>query len=117
MVKLIKYDLKNIYTGDAMVLNILTLVMAGLYWYVTGHSVPMYLGLALIVTLYNDELYFTSLVIAAVTIVAIIFYFWSDYFSYKAGEEVLHTGTGAIYILVLFAKARVVFNAGKSIIG
>lgn len=99
-----------------MLLNILIIMVGALYWYLTGHTVPVYIGLALLVSLYNDGLYFVSLVIAAIAISSIIYFFWADLYAYGASEETLHYGIGVIYMLVLFLKAKSIFNADRRLL-
>jgi len=85
-------------------------LMASVYWYFTGHSVPTYFGFILLLSLYNDRLYFATLVLCAMTISAVIYYFWLDFFAYQPGDEILQHGAGIIYMLVIFLKAKKVFN-------
>lgn len=99
-----------------MLLNLLVIIAGTLYWYFTGHSVPIFIGLAMLVSLYSDSLYFVSLVIAAVAISSIIYFFWVDLYSYRAAEETFQNGMGVIYILVLFLKAKAIFNADKTLL-
>lgn len=97
-----------------MLLNLLVIIAGTLYWYFTGHSVPVFIGLIMLVSLYSDSLYFVSLLIAAVAISSIIYFFWVDLYSYKTGEEAFQKSIGAIYMIVLFIKAKTIFNADKS---
>lgn len=97
-----------------MLLNILLIIVGSVYWYLTGHYIPAIIGLILIFSLYNDELYFASLVIAATAISSIIYFFWADIYSYRVYEDTLHYGIGVIYMLVLFLKAKSIFNADRT---
>jgi hypothetical protein len=98
-----------------MLLNLSLLLVGGVYWYLTGHYIPAVIGLILIFSLYNDALYFASLVIAATAISSIIYFFWIDVYAYIGDEESLQYGIGIIYMLVLFLKAKSIFNAGRTI--
>ncbi|MDO9266259.1 MAG: hypothetical protein Q7U00_04155 [Sulfurimonas sp.] len=97
-----------------MLLNILLIIVGSVYWYYTEHAVPLFIGLALLVSLYNDSLYFTSLIISAVAISSIIYFFWADIYSYRVSTNTLHYGIGIIYMLVLFLKAKSIFNADRT---
>ncbi len=99
-----------------MLLNILIIMIGFFYWYLTEHTVPVYIGLALLVSLYSDSLYFVSLVISAIAISSIIYFFWADLYSFRVGEETLHYGVGVIYMLALFLKAKTIFNADRRLL-
>lgn len=93
-----------------MLLNLLVILMASTYWFYTGHSIPAFIGFTMLLTLYSEKLYFTTLVLSAVVVVSVIYYFWSDYVAYKAGEGVMQVGTGVLYMLVVLIKAKSVFD-------
>ena len=93
-----------------MALNFLVVVVKCTYWFYTGHNVPAFIGFVMLVTLYNEKLYFTTLILSALAIVSVVYYFWSDYFAYKAGEGVIFLGSGVLYMLVLLIKAKSVFD-------
>lgn len=93
-----------------MLLNFLVIIVASTYWFYTGHSVPAFIGFAILLTLYNEKLYFTTLVLSAVAVASVVYYFWSDYLAFKEGEGVIEVGTGVIYMLVLLIKAKSVFD-------
>ncbi len=94
-----------------MLLNLLVIIVASTYWFYTGHSVPAFIGFAMLLTLYNEKLYFTTLILSAVAVSSVVYYFWSDYLAFKAGEAVIiEVGTGVIYMLVLLIKAKSVFD-------
>lgn len=97
-----------------MLLNILLIIVGSVYWYYTEHAIPLFIGLALLVSLYNDNLYFVSLIISAVAIISIIYFFWADIYFYKVYENRLNYGLGVIYMLVLFLKAKSIFNADRT---
>lgn len=97
-----------------MLLNISLLLVGSAYWYFTGHYIPALIGLILIASLYNDALYFVSLIIAATAISSIIYFFWIDIYAYAGDRENLHYGIGVIYMLVLFLKAKSIFDADRT---
>lgn len=97
-----------------MLLNILLIIVGSVYWYYTEHAIPLFIGFVLLASLYNDSLYFASLIISAVAISSIIYFFWADIYSYRVYEDTLHYGIGVIYMLVLFLKAKSIFNADRT---
>ena len=100
------------FVGERMFLNILVYVVATVYWYLTGHAVAAILGYVFVsVFIYADELYFTSLILAVITLLAIIFFFYYDYFFYKEGGDLSGFGIGILYMIVIFLKSRSIFNA------
>jgi hypothetical protein len=83
--------------------------MASVYWYFTGHAVPALIGIV-ILFMYTEKLAFGALLIAGAAISSIIYYFFSDFFAYESGDDVLQYGTGIMYMLVIWLKARRIFN-------
>jgi len=95
-----------------MFLDILVYGVASAYWFFSGHMVAAVLGYIFVsLFIYNDKLYFTSLILAIVTILAIIFFFYQDYFLYKEGDELIGTGMGVIYMLIILLKSKSIFDA------
>lgn len=92
-----------------MIFNLMVLITASFYWYSTGHVVPAILGYILLL-MFQDKLAFSAILMAGAGISAVSYCFWLDYFAYQAGDVVLHHGTGIIYILVLFIKAKKIFD-------
>ena len=91
-----------------MIFNILLFIMACTYWFYTGHDIPAYFGFALLLSLYSDKMYFSTLILCSMTITAVIYFFWIDYFS--VDNDVLQFGTGIMYMLVVFMKAKRIFD-------
>jgi len=84
-------------------------ITASLYWYSTGHAFPAILGYILLL-MYKDKLAFSAILMAGAGISAVVYCFWLDYFAYQAGDEDLHHSTGIIYMLVIFLKAKSIFE-------
>lgn len=93
-----------------MIFNVLLFMIACIYWFYTGHDIPAYFGFLLLLSLVNDKLYFATLILCAMTITAVIYYFWIDFFAYKPDDDIFQHGTGIIYMLVVFIKAKRVFD-------
>ncbi|MCW8894216.1 MAG: hypothetical protein OQK48_00330 [Sulfurimonas sp.] len=97
-----------------MIFNIVVFLMAIIYWYLTGHIAPALFGIVLLLSLYNDELYFVTLILSAITVGAVIYYFWLDFFASKISGGILEFTPGIIYMLVIFLKAKIVFDNDNS---
>ena len=91
-----------------MIFNIIFFIMASVYLYYTGHAVPALIGIV-ILFMYTEKLAFVALLTAGAAISSIIYYFFADFFAYEAGD-VLQYGTGIMYMLVIWLKARRIFN-------
>jgi len=89
-----------------MLLNIFLFMTACLYWFYTGHGIPAFICFLMFITLYNDELYFVTLILSIVTIISIIFYFFFDFFVYGT----ISFGFGIFFMLLIYIKAKNVFN-------
>ena len=102
----------QMFTGEIMFLDILLFFVASVYWYMTGHEVAAILGYVFVsIFIYSDELYFVSLVIGVVTLIAIIFFIFYDYNLYKEEDTISEIGISTLYMLVIFLKSRSIFNA------
>ena len=102
----------QMFTGEIMFLDILVFVVASVYWYMTGHEVAAILGYVFIsIFIYSDELYFVSLVMGVVTLIAIIFFIFYDYNLYQEENAISEVGIASIYMFVIFLKSRSIFNA------
>jgi len=100
------------FVGEKLFLNLLVLMVSTLYWYISGHYVASLLGYLLVLEyLYSEKSYMLSYAIAIVTLIAIITFFFLDYYNYKDGDGVLHFGTGILYMIVIYLKSRAIFNA------
>lgn len=95
--------------GWVMIFNIIFFIMASIYWYSTGHVVPAVIGYMMLL-MFTEELSFIALLMAGVAISSVIYFYWADFFAYKAGDNVLQHGAGIIYMLVIWLKARRIFN-------
>ena len=91
-----------------MIFNIMFLITASLYWYFTGHVLPVFIG-TVVLFLYTEKLAFAGIVIGGFTILSIIYYFFVDFFTYDNGET-LNYGIGVIYMLIVYIKVRKLFN-------
>ncbi len=92
-----------------MIFNLVVFITASIYWYMTGHYTASILGYA-VLFMYSEKLAFGAILVAGAGISAIVYGFWYDYFAYKAGDDVLQHGMGIIYMLVLYIKAKKLFN-------
>jgi len=98
--------------GGNIFINILVIIVAVMYGFFSGHIIPTALGIVfLAVFSYNDELYFPSLILAIVTIISIIYFFFYDNLFSKTGDASLEFGTGILYMIVIFFKAKNIFDA------
>ena len=102
----------QMFTGEIMFLDILVFLVASVYWYMTGHEVAAILGYIFVaIFIYSDELYFVSLVMGVVTIIAIIFFIFYDYSLYQEQGTIFEAGISTLYMLVIFLKSKSIFNA------
>ncbi|MCD6433237.1 MAG: hypothetical protein J7L21_04275 [Sulfurimonas sp.] len=92
-----------------MIFNIVFFITASTYWYMTGHYLPAIIGYVVLL-MFSEKLTFHTMLVASIGISSIIYYFWSDYFMYKAGDDVLQHGMGIIYMLLLYIKAKKIFD-------
>ena len=102
----------QMFAGEIMFLDILVFFVASVYWYMTGHEVAAILGYVFVsIFIYSDELYFVSLVMGVVTLIAIIFFIFYDYNLYQEENAISEVGIASIYMFVIFLKSRSIFNA------
>ncbi|MCD6190319.1 MAG: hypothetical protein J7K14_02120 [Sulfurimonas sp.] len=102
----------QMFTGEIMFLDILVFFVASVYWYMTGHEVAAILGYVFVsIFIYSDELYFVSLIMGVVTLIAIIFFIFYDYNLYQEENAISEVGIASIYMFVIFLKSRSIFNA------
>ena len=102
----------QMFTGEIMFLDILVFFVASVYWYMTGHEVAAILGYVFVsIFIYSDELYFVSLIMGVVTLIAIIFFIFYDYNLYQEENAISEVGISSIYMFVIFLKSRSIFNA------
>ena len=102
----------EMYTGEKIFLDVLVVLVASTYWFFSDHMVATFLGYTfLAVFIFNDKLYFTSLILAIITILAIIFSFYYDYFFYKEGDALIGTGMGILYMIIVLLKSKSIFDA------
>lgn len=100
------------FTPDRIFLNALILIVAGLYWYMTGHAVPAVLGgFFVLVYMYDEKLYLFADILAIITLILVIYFFISDYYFNDLSEDVMHFGSGILYMIVIYLKAKRIFNA------
>ena len=106
-----KYE-NQMFTGEIVFLDILVFFVASLYWYMTGDTVAAILGFVFVsVFIYSDKLYFVSLVLAIITLIAIIFFIFYNYNLYKEENVISAVGISTLYMIVIFLKSRSIFNA------
>ena len=102
----------QMFTGEIVFLDVLLVLVASVYWYITGHYIPVISGfIFLLIFLYADELYFVSLITGAITLIIIIFFIFYDYNLYKDETTISQVGINVLYMLVVFLKSRSIFNA------
>ena len=102
----------QMFTGEIMFLDILLFLVGTLYWYMTGHAVAAILGYVFVlVFLYSDKLYFVSMLMGMVTLIAIIFFIFYDYNLYQEEGRISEVGICTLYMIVIFLKSRSIFNA------
>jgi len=100
------------FGGELIFLDFLLVLVGITYWYITGHYVPLVLSLIfLLIYLYADELYFVSLIMGIVTLISIIFFIFYDYNLYSDENMISQVGISSLLMLVIFLKARSIFNA------
>lgn len=76
-----------------------------------GHMVPAVLGYVFVFLYMLDErLYLLSDLLAIVTLLMIPLYFYLDYYEYNVDVNNIHFGIGVIYMLVIYFKARQIFD-------
>jgi hypothetical protein len=92
-----------------MIFNLMFFITALFYWYTTSHIIPALIG-CLILLMFNEKFSFLSLLTVGVAISSIIFCFWLDYSAYQPDDDVLQHGVGIIYMLVLYIKAKKIFD-------
>lgn len=91
-----------------MIFNFMLFVTATTYWYMTGHIAPVLIGYVALL-MFQEKLAFYAVLLLGIGISSIIYMF---YFDYSVGEVVRTSeyGIGVIYMLVLFVKAKRVFD-------
>lgn len=100
------------FGGEIIFLDILVVIVAVTYWYITGHYVPSILGVVfLLIYLYADELYFVALIMGVITLLSIIFLIFYDNSLQSDENAISEVGIGSLYMLVIFLKSRSIFNA------
>lgn len=100
------------FTPSRIFINALILLVAILYWYMTGHILPAVLGgLFVLVYMYDEKLYLVADALAIVSLISVIYFFFSDYYFNEVDEGMMHLGSGILYMIVIYLKARRIFNA------
>lgn len=92
-----------------MIFNIMLFITASVYWYLTGHATPAVIGYILLL-MYTERLAFSAIMTAGAAISAVVYCFWLDFFAYQEGDAVFHHGIGIVYMLVLYIKAKKLFD-------
>jgi hypothetical protein len=98
--------------GEKLFLNILLVILASGYWFTTGHIFPALTGFIVVLLYFFDETFaFVALVLTVLALFGMIYFFFVDYAYYKEGENFAQFGFSTMYMLVLYLKARSIFNA------
>lgn len=99
--------------AEKLFLNMLLVVLASAYWFTTGHMIPAILGYLIMILYFFDETFgFLDMIVTIVTLLLMIYFFFVDYAYYKEGQNFAQFGFSVMYMLVLYFKARSIFNAG-----
>ncbi|RLA79626.1 MAG: hypothetical protein DRG78_12585 [Epsilonproteobacteria bacterium] len=102
----------QMFTGEIVFLDLLVVLVASTYWYITGHYTPPILGFVfLLIFLSADKFYFVSLVMGIITLLSIILFIFLDNYFFRDETAVSQVGISVLYILVIYLKARSIFNA------
>jgi len=97
-------------TPRGIFINILVFIIASLYWYATGHSVPAIMGYIFIsLYAYDEKLYFVSDIVAIITLLLVVYFFLIDYYINEIPGDIMHFGFGSLYMIVIYFKARAIF--------
>lgn len=100
------------FTPSRIFINLLIILVAILYWYMTGHIVPAVLGgFFVLVYMYDEKLYLFADILAILTLILVIYFFFWDYYFQEVNDGVTHFGSGILYMIVIYLKARRIFNA------
>jgi len=98
--------------AEKLFLNMLLLVSASAYWYVTGHFLPAILGYLVLVLYFFDTTFaMFDLVLSILVLLIIIYFFVVDYYIDEKPDDFAQYGFSVIYMLVIFFKSRSIFNA------
>ena len=98
--------------AEKLFLNMLVLVSASAYWFVTGHMLPALLGYAILVLYFLDTSFgILDLALSVITLVVIIYFFVIDYWVEDEVSNFAQFGFSTIYMLVIFFKAKSIFDS------
>jgi len=84
-------------------------IVASIYWYFSGHATPAIIGYVMLL-MFSERVYFVAILTGGAGISSVIYYFYSDFFAYSAGDDILQYGVGVLYMLILFIKAKRIFD-------
>ena len=100
------------FSPGSIFINLLIITIAILYWFMTGHIIPAILGgFFVLVYMYDEKLYLFADILAIITLLLVIYFFFYDYFFNVVDDNVMHFGSGVLYMLVIYIKAKRIFNA------
>ena len=98
--------------AEKLFLNMLLLISASAYWYVTGHLLPAVLGYLVLVLYFVDTTFaMLDLVLSILALLIIIYFFVLDYYIDEKPDDFAQYGFSVIYMFVIFFKSRSIFNA------
>jgi len=98
--------------AEKLFLNMLLVVLASAYWLTTGHMIPAIIGYLIVILYFFDETFaFVAMIVAVIALLLMIYFFFVDYAYYDEGESFAQFGFSVMYMLVLYLKARSIFNA------
>jgi len=106
-----KYE-NQMFTGEMVFLDILVFFVASVYWYMTGHAAAAILGYLFVsMFIFSEKLYFVSLIMGLITLMAIIFFIFYDNYLFQDRNAISEIGISTLYMIVIFLKSRSIFNA------
>ena len=98
--------------GEKLFLNMLVLFSGAGYWLVTGHYIPVALGVLIVILYFFDTTFaFVDLILSLITLLLIIIFFFIDYFYYEESSNFAQFGFSVLYMGVIYLKSRSIFNA------
>lgn len=98
--------------AEKLFLNIMLVATMVFYWYTTHHIVPAVMGVFIIlIYLYDEKLYFISLLMAVLTLVTLIYLLFYDYLDHSPDAGVVHFGSSVLFMIVIAIKSKEIFEA------
>ena len=99
------------FTPSSIFINLLIILTASLYWFMSGHAAPAILGyLCVAIYMYDEKFYFLTDIAAILALLSIIVYFFIDYSNYQQQDGVMHFGMAVVYMIAIYFKTSQVFD-------